>query len=389
MNAQRRPFSGGELGRPLLWFLAAIVFGLLIGLARGGDTRAAIFEVRPLLIFPVVYLLANSLFSTARHYRHLMIGILAAVVLQSVISLRSLLSLTSYERDGLESLTEHGSSIGMNLLLVAMIASLAIQGATAQARWLIMLSAIPVTYVYVYSQRRAAVVALVLALILFAVILFWRQRRTFWVVVPIASLIAVGYVGAFWNSTGTIGFPAQAVKTVIAPEQLSAADQSSDLYRQIENFDLMVTIRADPLLGQGFGQPFLRPVALPDISVFEFNEYIPHNSFLWIWIKIGFVGFVAMIYMIARAVSLGAARVRQQATGFDLVVSIIAVLYVVMFIVYTYVDIAWEPRNAVLLGVCMALCSSPLADDDRAEPPPGAEHTTGPAADPRVAVSAS
>ncbi len=92
----------------------------------------------------------------------------------------------------------------------------------------------------------------------------------------------------------------QAVKTVIAPGQLSLEDQSSDLYRQIEAYDIWYTIRSNELFGVGFGQQFLRPWQLPDISFFVFWEYMPHNSILWIWMKMGIGGFMAMLYLIAR-----------------------------------------------------------------------------------------
>ena len=84
-------------------------------------------------------------------------------------------------------------------------------------------------------------------------------------------------------------------------------DASSDLYREIENFDLVYTIRAEPLTGVGFGKPFYQPAPLPDISFFVFYRYIPHNSVLWIWLKMGFVGFVAMFFVIAAALRAASA----------------------------------------------------------------------------------
>ena len=94
--------------------------------------------------------------------------------------------------------------------------------------------------------------------------------------------------------TGSLGLPGTAVKTVLFPDQLGEADRSSDLYRQIEAFDLWFTIRAE-----SDHRRRLRPASsssrspLPDISFFEFWEYIPHNAVLWIWVKMGFFGFVA------------------------------------------------------------------------------------------------
>ncbi|BAN01768.1 O-antigen ligase family protein [Ilumatobacter coccineus] len=355
-----RPFESSPLIRPLAVFVAAVVFGFLNGIARGGDLRAAVFEVRPLLYFPVVYLLAANVCRDARDFRRVFYLALAAITIQSLLSIEYLLRQPAFVRENLETLTEHGSSIGMNLIAIVLLTSLTIRSCSTRLRWLLFLAAIPVTVIYLLSQRRAAFIGFAVALILLCVVLFWRQRNTFWKVVPALAVVALGYVGAFWNSDTTIGFPAQAVKTVIAPDQLSEKDQSSDIYRVIENIDLHATIRSSPITGLGFGQKFLRPIPLPDISAFEFNEYIPHNSFLWIWIKTGFAGFVTLLYVMARSISLGMSRVRRQRRGDDLAITVGALAFVVMYSIFVYVDIAWEPRNAVLFGTALALCTSQL-----------------------------
>ena len=352
-----RPFAKGPLLRPLLAFTFFVVVGFVNGISSGGDVRAAVFEVRPLLYLPLVYLLVTSVATEARHYRQLMWTAMAAVLVQSLLSLRYLETLSPADREGLEGLNEHGSSIAMGALLILLLATLTYRKCSVAARLGLTATAIPVLWVFLVSQRRAAVVALAAAIVLLIISLLWRQRRTLWKIAPITAILTIGYLGAFWNSTSSIGFPAQAIKGVVAPDQLSAADQSSDLYRIIETYDLNYTIRSSPVLGLGFGQPFLRPVALPDISKFEFNAYMPHNSFLWIWIKTGFAGFVTMLYLIGRTIMLGVDRLRRLGDGIDVAMTLTAVLYVVMYTIFTYVDIAWDSRNMVLLGLAMGLCS--------------------------------
>ena len=66
-------------------------------------------------------------------------------------------------------------------------------------------------------------------------------------------IILSGYVGAFWNSTGSAGFPAQTIKTLIAPGSAATDDTNSDLYRMAETYNLVYTIRLTPLLGLGLG----------------------------------------------------------------------------------------------------------------------------------------
>lgn len=358
--------STGRLLRttPLLYpFLVLGVFtllGFVRGMSSGADLRAAIFEVRPLILLPLLYVLVVNVCRSRQDYRRLMWVALAAITLQALLSLQYLSRLSATERNALESLNEHGAAIGANLVLMALVASLAYRQVNWTIRITLLAASIPITWVYLIAQRRAAIVALVGAFVLFGFMLFWRQCRTFWKVIPICAVVAIGYLGAFWNSEMSAGFPAQAIKTVLAPEEASAEDQSSDFYRLLETLNLSATVRSSPVLGIGFGQPFLRPFPLPDIGVFEFNAYVPHNSFIWIWTKTGFGGFVALVYIVGRSMMQGASRARAAPDGDDAVVALTGVLFVAMYVIFLYVDIGWEPRNAFLFALSLGLCTGPI-----------------------------
>lgn len=358
-----RPFRSAPLLNPLLVFIGFAFVGLMRGLSRGGDTRAATLEIRPLILLPLAYLLIVNVCQTRHDYRRMFWAALAAVLVQSVLSLQFLRALPEEARSGLESLNEHGSAIGMNLLFMTLVVSLAYKRVPNSVRISLLLASVPVMWIYLVAQRRAAVVAFLFGFALFAVTLLWRQRRTFWKVVPAATIIAVGYIGAFWQSDSTAAFPAQAVKTVIAPDEAGEADQSSDIYREVEKLNLSFTIRASPLLGIGFGHPFYQPYPLPEINAFGLEAYVPHNSLLWIWIKMGFGGLVALLYTFGRAIAMGAARARAAPPGVDAVIATIGVVFIAMYAVFLYVDIAWEPRNVVLLALSFGLCTGPLRDE--------------------------
>jgi O-antigen ligase len=357
-----RPFRSEPLLRPLMLLLAIVVFAFLLGVSRGGDSRVAIYEARPLLYIPLVYLLVTNVCRTFADYRRMYWAALAGIVIQSILSLKHILRLPHNLRASVDTLNEHGSAIGMNLVFTMTILAFAFRGVPRLVRFTLLLACIPVLWIYLLSQRRAAIVALGAAMILFACMLFWRQRQTFVKVVPIAALLIVAYLGAFWHSTSSAGFPAQAVKTVIAPNSVSASDKSSDQYRKIENFDLHITIRTSPITGLGFGRPFLRPIQLADISSFQFNQYLSHNSFLYVWVRLGFLGFVTVLYLFGRTLMLGADRVRRANPGLDLLVAANAVIFVVMYAVFIYLDVAWEARNVTLLALSMALCTASHVD---------------------------
>ncbi|MEO5723159.1 MAG: hypothetical protein ABIQ39_02350 [Ilumatobacteraceae bacterium] len=358
------PFRGGPLLRPLLAFTAFILVGLAYGIAKGGSTRIALIEVRPILYLPLMYVLVVSVCRTIVDFRRLLWVAIVAIVIHALLSLRYFGTLTAAEMALKEGIMEHTAALRMNLLFVVVVVVWLFPGTPKSARWLTTCAAVPVIVVYFQSGRRAAIVGLGAALVLAALTLYWRHSQKFWRLVPVAFIIVTGYTGAFWHSTSGAGFPAQALKSVVAPGSVNARDQSSDLYRTVENFDLHYTIRSSKVLGTGFGQVFYRPLPLPDISSYQFYLYVPHNSVLWIWINAGFGGFVALLYLLARTLMIGASRIRRAADGSNLLVVLVGTTFVVMFAVFAYVDISWDVHNMVLLGYALAACAcAPLCEE--------------------------
>jgi hypothetical protein len=102
---------------------------------------------------------------------------------------------------------------------------------------------------YLANQRRAAYIGIVVALIAWAIILYVQNRRLFWNIVPLACIIGSIYLAAFWNGGGgPIGAPARAIRSAVAP-QAGSEEDTSNLYRLIENVNTMFTIKVSTLLG--------------------------------------------------------------------------------------------------------------------------------------------
>jgi O-antigen ligase len=349
-------FVRGRMFWPIVVFTGFVVVGFARGIASGGDKRIAIFEGRALFYVLVMYVLVTNLLTTRRQYVRLVMVAMVGVAIQSIFSLEYYRGLPDAERASLESLGEHSATVPMNALFVLLIGAVVFKG-SRWLRWSTFVLAIPVAYAYILSNRRAAMVALFVGIIIIIAVLFQRRRRAFWIIAPTTVLVGLGFVLATWNASGAIGLPAKAVKTVLFPNDLSERDSSSDLYRQLESANLYYTIQSNRLFGVGFGHKFLQVIPMPDISFFEFWEYIPHNNVLWIWIKLGFFGFVAMLFMFGRCVQLGARSVTLIQSADHVAFAVVGLAYVVMFLVFAYVDIAWDARSTVFLGVSMALCA--------------------------------
>lgn len=352
-------------GRPLLWpmliFGGLVVFGLLYGVgARTGDRNIAIWELRPVLYVVAVFLLVSNLFTRTAQYVKLAWAVVAAITIQNLFAIKAYYGFSPAEREALEGLTDHPLSLFYAWVFLLAMALFLFRNTTRTARILVLLACIPSAWVFVLSQRRAAAVALVAGFALFALIMFFRRRRAAMVLIPVALLVVAGYTAAFWSTTDGIGFGAQAIKTVIAPGEVAEEDAASNLYRDIENYNLVYTIRAEPLFGVGFGDEFYQPNKLPDISFFVFYEYIPHNSLLWIWLKMGYAGIVVLLFTLAAALRAGTRAALRLPSGNTLAVTVAAMAFVVMFMVFAYVDIVWKAQSGVFLGVCLATCANIL-----------------------------
>ncbi len=364
------PIVYGALWRPLLVFSVAMVVGMGWGLANGGDLRVAVFEITPLAYIPLIYLVATNLFTTIGHYQRLLAGIVAALSIEAIHGLFVLSSIReNIPADA--SPVEHTAVLHMNILLLLLVATVWF-GSKHPAKWVVLfLVAIPTTVLFIDAQRRAGVVAMIIGGLLLTVVLFTRNRRLFYLLVPAILVVTAVYVAAFWNSEGAAGFPAQAIKTVLQPDASTEKDASSDLYREIENFNLNVTVRSNPVLGIGFGRPFLQPIRLPDISFFEFAPYIPHNSVLWIWTKVGFIGFVSFLYSIAVGTAAGVrAAIRERDPDNAAMIAVMAA-YLPMTLVLAFVEITFDASTTVLLGVALASTTAAATlstDEDSIDP---------------------
>ena len=356
-------FRRGRLFLPVAAFGTCALFGFIHGAFTGHNRSVAILEIRPLMYLCAIYLLITTLFTHRRQYRIAFSVALLAIGIQSLFALKYWAALPAIEREVAETLSEHSAAVAMNVVFLCVIALFMFKGSNWR-KWTLLAMVPVVVWVYLLSQRRAAMIALFAGFIVLFGVLFVRNRRLFWRITPVVFVVGLLFVVATWNATGAISLPATAVKTVLFPGQLTEEDARSDLYRELEAYNLWFTIRQQPILGFGFGHRFTVVRPMPSISFFEFWQYLPHNSVLWIWVKTGYFGFVAMLYMFARAVQLGARTVARLRSADDAALVTAALAYVVMFLIFAYVDIGWVDRPAIVLALCLSIC----ADFGRAKP---------------------
>ncbi len=201
--AARRDFKvvKGRLFGPMMIFTLFLLFGLAHGLTSGGgNSQAALWEIRAVLYLPLGYVLLMNLIDRAEQYVRLYALIMVAVFINSILALISLAQLSEQERKSMESFIAHGATLPMNTMLVLLAASWMYKNTSGIRRAVLPFALVPVVYVYLISERRAAFVALLGAIIVLGVFMFWTKRQTFWKVAPVVLVLLGLYTAAFWNN---------------------------------------------------------------------------------------------------------------------------------------------------------------------------------------------
>src|SRR5207245_11780478 len=103
------------------------------------------------------------------------------------------------------------------------------------------------------------------------------------------------------------------------------ADQSdylSNIDPVAEDANILANFMTSPLFGIGLGIPMIVIFPMADISfVYPLWNYIPHNTLLWIGMRMGAVGYAAFFGLLAMAILQAC---RQLATRKDPLISSIA-----------------------------------------------------------------
>jgi len=168
----------------------------------------------------------------------------------------------------------------------------------------------------VMNNRRLAFVGVGAGVITtFAVLRSSRFKRTL-----IRSLIVLSPLFAIYVKVGGTSNSAFFAPAALIHSVMSGEDASS-VTRDIENYNLIVTLRENKIFGPGFGSEYIEAVKANDITAgFSLYKFIAHNSVLWLWSLGGLVGFTLlwMIYPIqayfsARGYRLGRTPVERAA----------------------------------------------------------------------------
>ena len=356
---RQRILMGGPLLLPFLLFLLAVAIGVVHGLASGGKAQIIVLEVRPLWYLFIAYLIAYNFITQKRHVRAIIWMLIVAAGVKGAQGTYIFLILFHGSTTGHNEIMAHEESfffVAMLLLLVLFVLH-----HPYRPQVIALLLILPVVVIALAgNQRRADYVALLVGIIVSWALIFLvkpQARKRLAIGMVICAVIGTAYALAFSHAGGSFAGPARAVMSVFVPSAADPRDAASNAYRVIENSDLIFTMKQSPVIGWGFGKPFLQPTLLPNIVTIDpYYNYVPHNTIYWIWMRLGAVGYFLLWYLLGVAIVRGCMIVRRLRDPYLQLIAIFVVAATVMEVIVAEADYQlFFYRNVFYLGLLLGL----------------------------------
>lgn len=273
--------------------LAGTAFVFLSGMVRGGDVSMSLWQMDRVVYLPIIFLLFHlGLRGPADH-------VALGKVIIAAATIRALLATyvihTVYmppDENGIVTIlpyaTSHHDSVLFAtafVLLLALVLSGA-RGKSLRVVWAVL----PILVLGMISNHRRMVwvqVALVFLTLYLTTPTNPVRKKVRAIALALAPILSI-YAFAGWNSESSVFKPVHIMRSII-----DSKSDNSTLWRDIENYDLISTIRENPIFGTGYGHGYHEVVQLPPVD-YSLELYCPHNSILGLWGYCGYFGYAAM-----------------------------------------------------------------------------------------------
>jgi hypothetical protein len=252
--------------------------------------------------------------------------------------------------------TSHSDSLLFVTALFIVIAH-AVQTTSRKSLWTCAWVVPWILFGLAINNRRLAFVSFGGGLFLMFVMLRGALRRRLTKIAKLAAPVVLVYVIAGRNHGDSPVFkPAAAIASVFTQKDRSSAT------RDIENFNLIQTLKANRILGTGFGHEYIELVHADDISgAFALYRYIGHNSVLWLWSVSGVVGFTAFWMFLAVGVFYAARAYRHAELPRERSGAIVSMACILAYIIQAWGDMGAQSWMGVFVLALALVTAGKLA----------------------------
>lgn len=355
ISLRRFQLKGGRFFPWLTAYMACTVFGAVNGIANGGDFTFVLWELRAQFYLYIAYLMATNMFRNRKDIYQIIWFLAIGVGIKSVIGALIFASNPNVSPD--EGVLRHEDSLLMNFLILAS-ALFSIGQMEPKLRRAMAVFLIPAITTVLANGRRASIAALFVSLPLCMGMLgalIAERRKQMIKLASVIGFIAMFYLPVAWNGKGVWALPARAIRSQTSPDE---RDASSDYYRLAESQNLKYTRDQNPFLGYGYGREY--------ITIFEqygrtdvFARILPHNGILWIWMRLGHVGFYCFWMFFASILVWGPQMLRKLKDPSLKILGIYGIGSFLMLVMYGKYDLSFANyRVMIIVGILLGVCAS-------------------------------
>jgi hypothetical protein len=318
-----------------------------LGFRGGGDMKMAKIQVQAYLLVLTIGYLSSATLRGLPDYRIIGRIVLVAACIKSLIAL--------YVKYVFAPEADFATAHGDSLLFACATALLVVRFAEQPVRrnFLTCLLLLPLLAGGMAANDRRLVWVQVLAALGTYALMSGRSRiKRFWVRgLLLAFPLILLYITVGWNSSSEIFSPLKTLRSV-GDSEIDA----STMYRDLENYNLLLTLRYNMVVGSGFGHPFAEEVKLPNISFFHEYRFMPHNSILGLWAFCGPIGFSGLTASLVVAIYLAARSYRSAGPPDERVSAVMVIMMIEIYMIHCWGDIGFSERRSVyLVGPALAI----------------------------------
>jgi hypothetical protein len=336
-NVEARGTPGpAPLRGALVLSLATVVWLIGWGLLKGGVFREALWQFRALIFMPVVAFLCLFALEVPRDLKWLGRILVVGSVVKSLFGTYFMYRIAFPMGEYPPHTTGHNDtmifSIGVVLALVRIFERPTWRHVLEACAWLPILG-----LALKLNDRRIAYVDIALSLaFIFAVSPMHRMKRLMVQGAMAMAPVVFLYLVAGWNSQSSVFRPVAKIRSIVAPAA-DTEEESSNVERDIENFNILKSWERNMILGQGFGHAFSEFVPSNDFAQSNFG-HIGHNSVLWLlWIG-GAVGFLGVWLYLGVACFFFARALRQTSVLHERIGLLVSSSVIITYLLQSFGD---------------------------------------------------
>jgi hypothetical protein len=349
----------GPLVTAYLIFILVVVAAEIRGVLGHGDWLKSLWELRPQAYGFVAFLMAANLVKDRRQLRNLGAIALCAIALKVGIAFYRYFVTLHGSTAGYEAIMAHEESYFFALFILATVAALIWgRGMRRAVVALLVVGSAASAFAIILNQRRAAELALLAGVttIMILAIRFEGEHRTLWLgLTLLAVVVATTFIVGYWNhTTGLAGELVRPIRSMFVPDQ---RDYLSNIYRVAEDANILANFKTSPLFGIGLGIPMFVIFPMADISyVYPLWNYIPHNTLLWIGMRMGALGFAVFWGLVGIGILQACRQLGTRRDPLLNAVAAFAVAAIVGEIIQGYSDLQLDSyRNLIVFGAVLGL----------------------------------